>query len=374
MNAPRWWQMQWHWIAPESGETAVGEDERIGSARQQRQIASLRLTVVWLSLLGTIAAMYLAKPLIVPVLLALFLALSLNPLVASLTRRWLPRALVAMLVMGAGLAIVVLVVIAVAEPAQHWIDRAPEAARLLTPRMRAVTQQIEAAGRATQSLTGARAAGTPSPVLFDVWDAVAAAPRLVVSLFGIVLLVYFLLVYGEDLLRRIAGLNTSFASRRNTVDIVRVMQHEISRYLFTTTTINTLVGAGATLIAFACGIPDPALWGVMALLLNFIPYFGPLCMTVLFVLLGLLTYPKYGPALLPAGLFAALVIIEGQFLSPLVLGRRLKLDPLMILLWLMLLGWLWGALGIVVAVPLLVALKIVCQRVAGWDWFARLLG
>jgi len=110
------------------------------------------------------------------------------------------------------------------------------------------------------------------------------------------------------------------------------------------------------------------------LLLNFIPYFGPLCMTVLFVLLGLLTYPKFGPALTPAGLFAALVIIEGQFLSPLVLGRRLKLDPLMILLWLMLLGWLWGALGIVVAVPLLVALKIVCQRVEGWDWFARLLG
>jgi predicted PurR-regulated permease PerM len=374
MNAPRWWQMQWHWIAPEPGETAIGEDERIGSARQQRQLASLRLTLVWLSLLATVAAMYLAKVLLVPVLLALFLALSLNPLVASLTRRWSPRALVAMLVMAAGLAVVVLVVLAVAEPAQHWIDRAPEAARLLTPRMRAVTQQIEAAGRATQNLTGARAAGTTSPVLFDVWEAVAAAPRLVVSLFGVVLLVYFLLVYGEDLLRRIAGLNTSFASRRNTVDIVRVMQHEISRYLFTTMTINTLVGTGAALIAFACGIPDPALWGVMALLLNFIPYFGPLCMTVLFVLLGLLTYPKFGPALTPAGLFAALVIIEGQFLSPLVLGRRLQLDPLMILLWLMLLGFLWGAFGIVVAVPLLVALKIVCQRVEGWDWFARLLG
>jgi len=374
MNPPRWWQMQWHWIAPQAGEATVGEDERIGSARQQRQLASLRLTLVWLSLLATVAVMYLAKALVVPVLLALFLALSLNPLVASLTRRWLPRALVAMLVMAAGLAAAALVEVAVAEPAQHWVDRAPEAARLLTPRMRAVTQQIEAAGPATQNLTGARAAGTPSPVLFDVWDAVAAAPRFVVSLFGTVLLVYFLLVYGEALLRRIAGLNTSFASRRNTIDIVRVMQHEISRYLFTTAAINTLVGAGAALIALACGIPDPALWGVLALLLNFIPYFGPLCMTVLFVLLGLLTYPKFGAALTPAGLFAALVVVEGQFLSPLVLGRRLQLDPLMILLWLMLLGFLWGAIGIVVAVPLLVALKIVCQRVEGWDWFARLLG
>jgi predicted PurR-regulated permease PerM len=375
MSPPRWWQMQWHWVEPEGGEVqSVGEEERLGGMRQQRQIASLRLTLVWLSVLATLTVMYLAKPLLVPVLLALFLALSLNPLVASLSRRWLPRALIAMLVMAAGTAVVVFVFFAVAEPAQHWVDRAPEAARRLTPRMRAVTQQIEAAGRATQNMMGTHTEGSTSPVLFDIWDTVAAAPRLVVTVFSIFLLVYFFLVYGEGLLRRAVGLTSSLSSARNAVDIVRVMQHEMSRYLFTTTTINTLVGAGAALIAFLAGIPDPLLWGVMALLLNFIPYFGPLCMTVLFALLGMLTYSKVGPALTPAGAFAALVIVEGQFLTPLVLGRRMKINPLMILLWLMLLGWLWGAIGIVVAVPLLVALKIVCQRVKGWDWFAHLLG
>jgi predicted PurR-regulated permease PerM len=375
MSPSRWWQMQWHWVEPEPGEAqSVGEEERLGGMRQQRQIASLRLTLVWLSVLATLTVMYLAKPLLVPVLLALFLALSLNPLVASLSRRWLPRALIAMLVMAAGTAVVVFVFVAVAEPAQHWVDRAPEAARQLTPRMRAVTQQIEAAGRATQNMMGTHTEGPTSPVLFDIWDTVAAAPRLVVTVFSIFLLVYFFLVYGEGLLRRAVGLTSSLSSARNAVDIVRVMQHEMSRYLFTTTTINTLVGAGAALIAFAAGIPDPLLWGVIALLLNFIPYFGPLCMTVLFALLGMLTYSKVGPALTPAGAFAALVIVEGQFLTPLVLGRRMKINPLMILLWLMLLGWLWGAIGIVVAVPLLVALKIVCQRVKGWDWFAHLLG
>ncbi|HSX61115.1 MAG TPA: AI-2E family transporter [Tahibacter sp.] len=374
MSPPRWWQMQWHWVEPQPDDAARTSDEELIVIRQQRQIASLRQTLIWLSMLATLGAMYLAKGLAVPVLLALFFALSLNPLVASLSRRWLPRALVAMLVMAAGTTIVAFVFVAVAEPAQHWIDRAPEAARLLTPRMRAVTQQIEAAGRATQNMMGSRVEGPPSPVLFDVWDTVAAAPRLVVTIFSIFLLVYFFLVYGEALLRHAIGLASSVASRRNAFEIVRVMQHEMSRYLFTTTAINTLVGVGATAIAFALGIPDPLLWGVMALLLNFIPYFGPLCMTLLFVLLGLLTYPKIGAALTPAALFAALVIVEGQFLTPLVLGRRLKINPLMILLWLMLLGWLWGAIGIVVAVPLLVALKIVCQRVEGWDWFAHLLG
>lgn len=376
MNSPRWWQVQWHWVEPtaEENNVAVGEEDRIGGVRQQRQLSSLRLTLVWLSMLATLCVMYFAKALIVPMLLALFVALSLNPLVASLSRRWLPRALVAMLVMTAGTAVIVFVGVAIAEPAQRWVERAPEAARLLTPRMRAVTQQIEAAGRVTQNMMGTRAEGSPSPVLFDVWETVAAAPRLVVTIFSIFLLVYFSLVYGEALLRRAVSLTSSFASRRSAADIVRVMQHEMSRYLFTTVTINTLVGVGATLIAFSMGIPDPVLWGVMALLLNFIPYFGPLCMTVLFALLGMLTYAKFGAALTVAGLFAAMVIIEGQFLTPLVLGRQMKINPLMILLWLMLLGWLWGAVGIVIAVPLLVALKIVCQRVKGWDWFAHLLG
>jgi predicted PurR-regulated permease PerM len=376
MNEPRWWRMRWHWVEPQGeGNPALDEEVRLG-ARQQRQIASLRLTLVWLSLLATVTAMFLAKALLVPMLLAAFVALSLNPLVASLSRRWLPRALVALLVMLAGVTAVALVGAAVVEPAQRWVDRAPEAVRLLAPKMRAVTQQIEAAGKATQSMMGSRNSGASveSPLLFNVWDAVAVAPRLVVTVFSILLLVYFFLVYGEALLRRGVSLTSSLTSRRNTVDIVRVMQHEISRYLFTTTAINTLVGVGATAIAFGAGIPDPLLWGVIAILLNFIPYFGPLCMTVLFALLGTLTYSKLGPALMPAGLFAALVIVEGQFLTPLVLGRRLQLNPLIILLWLMLLGWMWGAIGIVIAVPLLVALKIVAQRVEGWDWFAKLVG
>lgn len=376
MNEPRWWRMRWHWVEPQAeGNPTLDEELRLG-ARQQRQIASLRLTLVWLSLLATLTAMFLAKALLVPMLLAAFVALSLNPLVASLSRRWLPRALVALLVMFAGVTTVALVGTAVVEPAQRWVERAPDAVRLLAPKMRAVTQQIEAAGRATQSMMGSRNNGTTaeSPLLFNVWDAVAVAPRLVVTVFSVLLLVYFFLVYGESLLRRGVSLTSSFTSRRNTVDIVRVMQHEISRYLFTTTAINTLVGVGATAIAFGAGIPDPLLWGVIAILLNFIPYFGPLCMTVLFALLGTLTYSRLGPALMPAGLFAALVIVEGQFLTPLVLGRRLQINPLIILLWLMLLGWMWGAIGIVIAVPLLVALKIVAQRVEGWDWFAKLVG
>jgi predicted PurR-regulated permease PerM len=295
--------------------------------------------------------------------------------VASLSRRWFPRALVAGLVMATGICIVALLVAWVSEPAQHWLERAPEAVRALAPKMRAMTQQIEAAGRAAQTMVGARNATTPAaPMWFDVWDAIGQTPRLMLGIFTVVLLVYFFLIYGEALLRRVVEVTPSLEQKRNAVDIVRTIQREMSRYLFVTTLINAAVGFCAGLVAFAAGIDDPLLWAVLAAVLNFIPYVGPMTMTLLFVLVGLVSFSGIGAALVPAGMFALVVIIEGQFLTPMVLGRQLELNPVVILLWLILLGWLWGAIGIVVAVPVLVALKIICQRVDGWHWFSRIIG
>jgi predicted PurR-regulated permease PerM len=369
---PRWWQAaHWRVVEVQSDTPQETPVER----RAQHQLASVRLILVWFCVLATFAALYFAKPVVVPVLVAALAALSLNPLVAGLSRRWFPRALVAALVMIAGLSILALLVAWIAEPAQHWMERAPEAVRALAPKMRAVTQQIEAAGRATQTMIGARSTVAPTPpVLFDIWETVGAAPRLVLAIFTVVLLVYFFLVYGEALLARAVEVAPSRTHREKTLDIVKTIQRDMSRYLATTTLINVAVGIGAGTIAYTSGIGDPLLWGVLATVLNFIPYVGPMVMTGLFAVLGLVTYANLGAALVPAGLFAALAVIEGQFLSPLVLGRRLELNPVVILIWLIVLGGLWGAIGIVVAVPVLVALKIISQRVDGWRWFAQIVG
>ncbi|HJU40802.1 MAG TPA: AI-2E family transporter [Tahibacter sp.] len=373
---PRWWQPEsWRVVELEPDASSDAPPEVRVARRAQRQLASVRLILVWLCVLATFTALYVAKPVIVPVLLAALAALSLNPLVASLSRRWCPRALVAALVMVAGLSLLALLVAWIAEPAQQWMERAPEAVRALAPKLRAVTQQIEAAGRATQSMIGPRNAAAPAtPVLFDVWETVGAAPRLVLGIFTVVLLVYFFLVYGEGLLARAVEVAPTDAHKEKALDIVRTIQRDLSRYLATTTLINAAVGVGAGVIAYASGIGDPLLWAVLAAVLNYIPYVGPMTMTALFALLGLVTYANLGSALVPAGFFALLTIVEGQFLSPLVLGRRLELNPVVILVWLIVLGWLWGAIGIVVAVPVLVALKIIGQRVDGWRWFARLVG
>ena len=376
MSAPRPWYQAWIWS--EASPPGDSQQRLEFRSRQQRQLSRLNLAVGWLAFLATLWACAVAKALVVPVLFAAFVALSLNPIVQGLARPWLPRSLAAALVVVAGIALLVLLVVWVAEPAQHWFERAPGAVRSLAPKVRSMTQQIEAAGRATQSIItlgsqpAAKAAvGAATPALFDVWDALAAAPRLLASVFAVVLLCYFYLVYGDALLAKVVALSPSLEHERSAIDILRTMQREMSRYLFTTTLINAAVGLGAGLIAWSLRLEDALFWGVLAAILNFVPYVGPLCMLLVFVVLGLLQSNSVATALLPASLFGALIVLEGQFVTPWILGRRLKLNPVAILLWLMLLGWLWGPVGVVLAVPALVVVKIVCERVEGWDWLAR---
>jgi predicted PurR-regulated permease PerM len=369
-----WYQWSWTQPAPEPD----AETRLEFRSRQLRQLASMGTAIWWLAFLATLAAFSIAKALVVPVLFAAFMALSFNPIVHGLARKWFPRSLVAALVVVVGIALLALVVMWVAEPAQHWFERAPGAVRSLAPKLKAMTQQIEAAGRATQTIItlgntpDAKAAVAPTtPALFDIWEALAATPRLLASIFAVVLLAYFFLVYGDSMLQKTVAMAPSLDHKRNAVDILRTMQSEMSRYLFITALINSAVGVGAALIAWSLNLEDALFWGVLAAILNFIPYIGPLCMTGVFVVVGLLHYDKVAPALIPALCFSMLVILEGQFLTPMILGRRLKLNPVAILLWLMLLGWLWGPVGVVLAVPALVVIKIVCERVHGWDWVAR---
>ena len=385
MTTVRWWQplsARWIGVAPLEDEAA--DDHAALQASRSGQLSSLRVALLWIALIATLGFMHWAKALLVPILFAAYIALSLNPVVSGLSRRWLPRALVAALVMVAGTCVLALVVAWVLEPAQHWFERAPEAIRALAPKMRAMTQQIEAAGRTTQSIITLGTQTPPpartlpmvpsAPAFFNVWEMISATPRVLGSLFAVLLLVYFFLVYGNSLLRKVVDLSPSLTHKKNTVAIVRATQSEISNYMMTTILINVCVGIGAGCIALFTGIEDPILWAVLAAVLNFIPYAGPLLMTAVMGLLGLIAFQTVGHALIPAGLFAVLVILEGQFLTPLIVGHRMQLDPVVILLWLMLLGWLWGPIGIVIAVPTLVLLKVVCQRIDRWEWFARMVG
>jgi predicted PurR-regulated permease PerM len=333
-----------------------------------------------LNLLAVLALLYtitLIKALLIPLVLAAFIGLAFNPLVAGAARRGLPRWLTSCVLMLALLGGLGTGVALLTQPALNWFHDAPTTIKALAPKLRPLTQQLDAASRATQSLVGnsARAApqARPAMVALTAWDIISSTPRVLAAVLTVVLLVFFFLIYGELLLRRLVEIAPSFGYKRHAVSIVRSIQSEVSRYILTTTLINAALGSCTALLLWALKVPDPLLWGSVAALANFIPYVGAITTTILLSLVGLTHFEAIGTALLPALGFACLTAVEGNLITPMILGQRMRISPIAILLWLLLWGWLWGIPGALLAVPMLTSFKLIAERVRGWGWFAHMV-
>lgn len=337
----------------------------------------------WLLLLALLYTCYFARDLIVPVLLAVFLGLCGNPLVTRLRQLWIPRWLGALAVVTGGLAVLALGASLLLPPAATWVQRAPNELRQHLPKLRELTKPLEEASKATESLQKMTEVGPPSPAPVRVVepqrtsliDLLSNAPRALASVLAVLILGYFFLVYGEDLLRRLLSVLPSWRQKRVTVHILRTIQTDIARYMLTIGTINLGLGLFTALALYLIGLApaDALFWGTTAGLLNFAPYLGPLATAIALVLVGLTEFDHLGVALLPAAAFLGLHLIEGQFVTPLILGRRMAISPVILLLWLFLWGWMWGIAGLLLAVPMLVCFKIYCSRVEGMKVWAQLI-
>jgi predicted PurR-regulated permease PerM len=214
----------------------------------------------------------------------------------------------------------------------------------------AKSKQKVAVAVAAPSFTGRVLAGTQSIL-------VAAGATIV--------LLYFLLAMGDSFLRKLVQVIPGRADKHRAVAMTRAIKGDIARYLSTVTLINAGLGAVTALVMNLLGMPNPVLWGVMVALLNFVPYIGPLCSLVVLTIVAILTFDQIGDALLVPGIFSALVILEGQILTPVVIGRNLTLNPVMVFIGMLFWGWLWGIVGALIAVPMLMTFKIVCDHVSG---------
>jgi predicted PurR-regulated permease PerM len=163
--------------------------------------------------------------------------------------------------------------------------------------------------------------------------------------------------------------------KKFTVDILQSIESEVSRYVLTISLINIVVGLVFAGVLYALGFPptEAMLWGTMAAVLNFAPYVGPLIGVLVMVAVGFITFDDMWESLLPAASYLMLHTLEGQIITPIVLGRRMALSPLVLILALMVFGWLWGIIGLLLAVPLLVCIKLVLARVEGMEGWAKLL-
>jgi predicted PurR-regulated permease PerM len=157
------------------------------------------------------------------------------------------------------------------------------------------------------------------------------------------------------------------------VSIVRSIQTEVSRYILTTTVINMTLGAVTATMLWVLHVPDPLLWGSIAMIANFIPYVGAITTTTILLLVGMMNFRELTQAMLPALVFACITAVEGNLITPMILGRRMQVSPVAILIWLLLWGFLWGIPGALLAVPMLTSAKLIAERVRGWRWFALMV-
>jgi predicted PurR-regulated permease PerM len=183
------------------------------------------------------------------------------------------------------------------------------------------------------------------------------------GLFTTVLFLYFLLVSGDTFLRRLVEVLPRFSAKRQAVDISQQIESDISAYLVTITIMNAAVGVATATVMWLTGVGDPILWGTVAFLLNYAPILGPILGVLIFMLAGLLTIDTLWQALLPAGLYLAIHLVEGETVTPMLLARRFTLNPVLVILSLVFWFWMWGIAGAILSVPMLAIAKIVCDRV-----------
>lgn len=341
------------------------------------------ISLVVLAVLAVGYTLWASQALILPVLLAMFFALVGNPILRVLRRLHIPRFVGALAVLSSGIALTLLLGLQLVRPASEWVRDAPRELRTLAPRLQKLTKPVQDANKAAENI--ARAAGgenTTRPVQVvrteanDPYKSLTATPRMMASVLAVVLLTFFFMVYGQDLQRHAIALLPDRQKKKLTVEILQAIETEVSRYVLTISAINVTVGlVFAACLHFALAVPldDALLWGTMATLLNFAPYVGPLIGIVAMLLMGFSMFDVPLRALLPAAIYLGLHTLEGQIVTPIVLGRRMALSPLVLILALMVFGWLWGIIGLLLAVPMLVCVKIVLSRLDGMDGWARLL-
>lgn len=335
--------------------------------------------VVFLAVLAALYTLHAAAALVLPILIALLLALVLAPVVRVLRRCRIPSAVAAALVTMTVVASAAWGIEMLAAPAAEWLGRAPQSLRQLERKLRPMKEPVEQVKRATeqmQKLAGSE--DSPRTVhvrSFDLGSVfVSGAGMLAAQIVVVVFLLFFLLASGSRLARCAGRLPRDRPRRKRMFAVARRIKRDVASYFGIITLINFGMGLTAGLTMVALGMPNPALWGAMTALLNYIPYAGAFLTVIVVAMVGLLSFDEVWRGLLPAAMIVLLHVLESNLVTPMLIGRRLTLPPLMVFLSLTIWTWMWGIAGAVLAVPLLIIFKVMADYVEALHPIAPFLG
>ncbi len=333
-----------------------------------------------LLVLAVVSLFYLARDLILPVFLAGFLSLVLQPIVRRFCRLGMNRAAAAVATMLIVLAILVGGGYRLTEPTIEWLDRIPAITYKIESRFYDLRRSLAAAEQASeqiQEITGDSNDQTDKVVVAEESFANRMLGQIGAFLTqaGITIgLLFFMLAFGPPTVERVVKAFEMRDTRRRLREITRDVERRCAEYLRTVTLINIGVGIATALAMWALHVPNAALWGILAMALNYMPYLGPTVMFGILGAVGIVTFEE--PLYMAAPLLAFVVItgIEGQFITPSVVGRQLTLNPIAVFLAIVVWFWIWGVAGAIIAVPLLASMKIISDQIPALAPLSAFLG
>ena len=339
----------------------------IDDFRRDRLLAALALILGAGLCLALPFALQAGAEFFMPLTAAIVIAIALVPLLEWLERRGVPSALAAFFALAAFLMVINAALAIIVMPATGWFARLPDSIPRIQSNLaplidfystlqRFVDRTLLSVASGSEATAQAVAATAPASVI-DYF--ISAAPSAAIQLFFAVLVIFFFLAGWTRLRKGTIRRRGSFDGAMQTARVIQNVVDATADYLATITMINAILGLTVGLLLWALGMPSPFMWGGIVSICNFVPYLGPIVAAVLLGLGGLMTFDAVGLALLPATIFIGVHLVEANLITPLVLGKRLTINPLLILVSLSFWGWVWGTPGALLAVPLLLILQTV---------------
>ena len=363
----------------EGGAVDQPDLRKLGAALTDRlEVRSVAITGLFV--LAVLYTLFFARAFLLPIVLAVLLDFLLSPVIRALKRVHIPEPLGAAVVILALLGGVGGVGYSVADPAREWVQKAPQSLAKVQAWLRELRRPVDQMTRTAEQVEAATEVSKPGPQ-----EVVVRGPRLSERLFGTtqsilvgaletLILLYFLLAVGDLFLQKLIKVLPLLRDKKKAVAIARETEASISTYLFTVAVVNVGLGVAVTLVMLLLKMPNALLWGTLAALAEFVPYIGATVMVGLLAMAGLVVFPDVGRALLVPGAYLAVNLVQANFISPTVLGRRLTLNPVAILVGLAFWWWIWGVGGAFIAVPLLATFKIFCDHIESLAPIGEFLG
>jgi predicted PurR-regulated permease PerM len=336
----------------------------------QRALDIRSVSLTGLFVLATFYTLYFARDFILPILLAWIFSSLLAPIVRALKRIRVAEPLSALLIISALLGTLSLGIYRMSEPVASWIQRAPQVLTDVRAKLQNFIRPVAEVQETTKQIEEMAAIGNDQqaaavelkkPGLGQV--VFSGAKDFVLSAGVMLILLYFLLASGDLFLLKLVKVLPTLENKKVAVEIYRRIEKDVSTYLSVVTLIYIGYGCVIGVAMYLLGMPNPWLWGVMAAVLSYVPYLGALVGITTVTVVAILTFEDVFRIVLVPLVYFSVDTIQANLIFPMALGRRLALNPVMIFIWLIFCGWIWGIIGALLAVPLLAIIKIICDQV-----------